>query len=467
MNNYYNSQEHRKELSRMDHRVLPICFVVDRSGSMKLFKDQETGTTRMTRLLQGVEQFFAQLQQDDSLCNKAEIAVVGFGKKENPRESEYEQKTYSYAWVEQDFTSVKNCHQISGYAKGAGDTPKGVDLALSLLEKEREFLKENGKKREYPWLVIMADGRATVTKGMDSEEMKERLKRVQGKVKALQSTGELTVISVLISEANDGEYKDALQQMRDFTLTGECVDLGGRRIIKKFTQFFKTLSKSVSVGRNMFASSSNRQYTTNNTLSEEKANEILNFIKVAPIGGSSNREQRVENEPTSVSNGGSIHYVKIAPARSGVSETSETERESQRAERIAEQERKSALSAVAATLGELRNGVVGFNMDDGDTAKTEIVSTHHQSDLEKLRTRLAKSSETVVQNPVPKIPTVENSIEQNQTVIKSVEKTVLVESTPSGLREVQKTKVVTRTASKESSEYIKNLLQDLDDWDYL
>ena len=138
MNNYYDAQEHRKELSRMDHRVLPICFVVDRSGSMKLFKDQETGATRMTRLLQGVEQFFTQLQQDDSLCNKAEIAVVGFGKKENPRESEYEQKTYSYAWVEQDFTSVKNCHQISGYAKGAGDTPKGVDLALSLLEKERE-----------------------------------------------------------------------------------------------------------------------------------------------------------------------------------------------------------------------------------------------------------------------------------------------------------------------------------------
>lgn len=239
---YKYLRRHCEELHASSAVVTPICIVVDTSHSMVdgRFKDSQ-GRNRMERLNDGIQQFLDEIKKDDLLADSVEIAIVTFN---------------VVSGTALAFSTVDNIRglQIEG-SNEAGDTPKGVETALQLLEQEKRFLKNNGKKYNQPWIVIMSDGRATpgkdsidpVTHKKDYTDINNRLRIVQNQTKAMEADGKLTVIPVLISEPTDGQYGLAKKQMQKFTNSNRCKEIGDGESQISFRDFFKILSRSVSV----------------------------------------------------------------------------------------------------------------------------------------------------------------------------------------------------------------------------
>jgi uncharacterized protein YegL len=235
-------RRHREELNASSAVVTPICIVVDTSHSMVdgRFVDSQ-GRTRMERLNDGIQQFLDEIKKDDVLADSVEIAIVTFN---------------TVSGTALAFSTIDNIRgvQIEGSSE-AGDTPKGVETALQLLEQEKGFLKSSGKKYNQPWIVIMSDGRATpgkdsidpVTRKKDYTEINNRLRIVQNKTKAMESNGKLTVIPVLISETTDGQYGLAKKQMQGYTNSNRCKEIADGESQVSFRDSFKILSRSVSV----------------------------------------------------------------------------------------------------------------------------------------------------------------------------------------------------------------------------
>lgn len=230
-------RRHREELNASSAVVTPICIVVDISKSMVLYKDA-FGKTRMDRLKDGIDDFLQEIRKNDLLADSVEISIVAFN---------------TEAYEIQPFSTIENLNNIElPPCNFSGDTPKGVECALSILEREKEFLKSSGKKYNQPWIVIMSDGRATIPKNpetgkRDYADVNRRLKIVQEKVRNLESLNKLTVIPVLISEVTDGEYIDGKRQMQGFTISNRCKEIGDGESQVSFRDFFKVLSRSVSV----------------------------------------------------------------------------------------------------------------------------------------------------------------------------------------------------------------------------
>ena len=223
-------RRHRAELKNSQSAILPICIVVDISKSMIMY--DLAGKTRMERLKEGIAEFLKEIRNDEILADSVEIAVVAFD---------------TTATVIQKFTTIENMENVEfPPCSRAGDTPRGVETALNLLEKEKRFLSENGKNYYQPWIVIMSDGRATVGKDGDKEKLKVRMTAAQSRAKNLEKADKLTVIPVLISETTDGEYPKAKKEMQGFTVAGRCKEIGDQQSQVSFREFFRTLRKSAS-----------------------------------------------------------------------------------------------------------------------------------------------------------------------------------------------------------------------------
>lgn len=279
-------RRHREELNASSAVVTPICIVVDTSHSMVdgRFVDSQ-GRTRMERLNDGIQQFLDEIKKDDLLADSVEIAIVTFN---------------TEAGTALAFSTIENIQGVTiAGGSTAGDTPKGVEAALDLLENEKNFLKNNGKKYNQPWIVIMSDGRATpgkeaydpITRKKDFSEINNRLRIVQNKTKAMESNGKLTVIPVLISETTDGQYGLAKKQMQGFTNSNRCKEIGDGESQVSFRDFFKILSRSVSV-----------------------SNADLLFADAPSASGARRPERRVERRDDYISQDEVARMIRREPA---------------------------------------------------------------------------------------------------------------------------------------------------------
>ena len=279
-------RRHREELNASSAVVTPICIVVDTSHSMVdgRFVDSQ-GRTRMERLNDGIEQFLDEIKKVDVLADSVEIAIVTFN---------------TEAGTALAFSTIENIQGVTiAGGSTAGDTPKGVEAALDLLENEKNFLKSNGKKYNQPWIVIMSDGRATpgreaydpITRKKDFSEINNRLRIVQNKTKAMESNGKLTVIPVLISETTDGQYGLAKKQMQGFTNSNRCKEIGDGESQVSFRDFFKILSRSVSV-----------------------SNADLLFADAPSASGARRPERRVERREDYISQDEVARMIRREPA---------------------------------------------------------------------------------------------------------------------------------------------------------
>lgn len=274
-------RRHQDELNKTNAVITPICIVVDRSGSMGQFKD-ESGMTRMERLNEGIRMFIKEIRDDDMLADSVEISIIGFAD-----DSEEILK----------FSTIDNIGDINiTNSNRAGDTPLGVEKALSVLEDEKQILKDNKSKYNQPWIVIFSDGRATLSakcrkdgeKSKDFFDIKHRLRVVQQKTKDLERNKKLTVIPVLISEPDGPAFDKGYEEMKGFSVENRALVLckDSRYNPKNYTfkDFFKILSKSVSVSNAdlVFGENSNNRkidndvrYNPNDYIKKEQAERYL------------------------------------------------------------------------------------------------------------------------------------------------------------------------------------------------
>ena len=209
---------------------VPICLCLDTSGSMgrtvggtrtgeKVFSDGQEwnvvtgGTSCISEMQLGIEQFYKAIREDETAMYSAEIAIVTFDDK---------------VTCVEDFSNIDRQEEIPKLtAQGNTAIGEGVNLALDLLEKRKSEYKEKGVDYFQPWLVLMTDGEPNG----DSEALIRAINRTRDYV----NSDKLTVFPVGIGGAAD------LNTLNEFSPKRQALRLQGLQ----FQDFFSWLSQSV------------------------------------------------------------------------------------------------------------------------------------------------------------------------------------------------------------------------------
>ena len=227
----------RNQLLRVEDLVnnptprIPICLCLDTSGSMgrtvggtrtgeTIFSDGKEwnvvtgGTSCISEMQQGIEQFYKAIREDETAMYSAEIAIVSFADR---------------AACVEDFANIERQEKVPKLtAQGNTAIGEGVNLALDLLEKRKEEYKAKGVDYFQPWLVLMTDG----APNGDREALIHAINRTRDQV----NDGKLTVFPIGIGKAAD------LNTLNEFSPKNPALRMQGLQ----FKEFFSWLSQSVS-----------------------------------------------------------------------------------------------------------------------------------------------------------------------------------------------------------------------------
>ena len=209
---------------------VPICLCLDTSGSMgrtvggtrtgeKVFSDGREwnvvtgGTSCISEMQQGIEQFYKAIREDENAVYSAEIAIVTFDDK---------------VTCVEDFANIDRQEAIPKLnAEGNTAIGEGVNMALDLLEKRRSEYKEKGVDYFKPWLVLMTDG--------EPNGDREALIRAINRSRDYVNSDKLAVFPIGIGDAAD------LDTLNKFSPKRQAFRLQG----VQFKEFFSWLSQSV------------------------------------------------------------------------------------------------------------------------------------------------------------------------------------------------------------------------------
>ena len=172
------------------------------------------GPTRLAKMVEGLENFYKSLREDETAYYAAEPAIITFN---------------DTAQCVQDFCNLEHQEELPKF-KAAGETAlgEGVNLTLDLLEKRKQEYKDAGVNYYQPWLVIMTDGYPNGSE----EELERAIERIQ----KLTAEKKLSVFAIGVGDEVDMEVLNRLSPAR------AAVMLQGLN----FKEFFEWLSKSVS-----------------------------------------------------------------------------------------------------------------------------------------------------------------------------------------------------------------------------
>lgn len=181
---------------------LPICLVLDTSGSM--------AGTPINELQEGVNIFYQALNEDEIAKLSAEIAIVTFGNED--------------VKILNDFASLERQNVPRLIAGGLTPMGEAIEVALNLLENRKREYKAAGVDYYQPWMVIMTDGMPT-----------DNVNNAVQKTRALIEDRKLVVFPLAIGEQADKQVLESLSGKSALKLKG-----------LNFKDFFVWLSKSVS-----------------------------------------------------------------------------------------------------------------------------------------------------------------------------------------------------------------------------
>ena len=126
-----------KELENNPSSRVPVCLVLDTSGSME--------GDPINELNEGVRLFYDAVRDDETALYSAEISIVTFG---------------GTASKQADFSTLE--HQTNApqfFANGGTPMGEAMNMALDMLEKRKNEYKSHGVDYYQPWIVLMTDGR--------------------------------------------------------------------------------------------------------------------------------------------------------------------------------------------------------------------------------------------------------------------------------------------------------------------
>jgi len=196
--------DRQKDLVENPTARLPICLVLDISGSMS--------GDPINELNRGVQEFFDAVLSDEVAKYSAEVAIVTFE---------------SSAAVELDFESIEKQRSKVRTLTTGGLTAMGsaVNMSLDLLERRKKEYQDAGVDYYQPWLVLMTDGAPT-----------DEISNSANRCADLVNKRKLTVFPVGIGASAD------LTCLARFSPRTTPAKLNG----VNFSAFFAWLSQSVS-----------------------------------------------------------------------------------------------------------------------------------------------------------------------------------------------------------------------------
>lgn len=195
-----------EELMENPSPRLPICLVLDTSGSM--------AGAKIAELNAAIAYFYNEIRQDEMASITAEIATISFGMSV--------QKIRDFSGIERQQVPILSA---------GGMTPMGeaVTLALDTLEQAKRVYKQMGTEYFQPWLVLMTDGEPTDSISLAVQQCRELIQRKK-----------LTVFPIAIG-------KDAnLSILSQFSQTVSALRMEATDL-KKFFRFLAMSTSSVSM----------------------------------------------------------------------------------------------------------------------------------------------------------------------------------------------------------------------------
>lgn len=145
---------------------LPVCLVLDKSGSMQ---EKTFGrTTKIDELNRNVVEFINYIRNDTKARRLCDLCIVAFGG-EAPE-------------IVQGYTAIDKVNFIP--LQAGGRTPMGgaVQLAIGLLEKRRTWYRNEGIQHYKPIMMLMSDGIPTDEYQSAAIQMTSMVKNKQIKI---------------------------------------------------------------------------------------------------------------------------------------------------------------------------------------------------------------------------------------------------------------------------------------------
>lgn len=147
---------------------LPLCLVLDNSGSMAVRTKSSMGSiVKIDELNANVEKLINYIKSDAKASKICDLCIITFGGRVN---------------VVTDYNRVDQIRPFKLMA--GGNTPLGeaVGLAIDLLNKRRDYYIENGIEHYKPIMVIMSDGEPTDSYVESARRCSEKVNRRELKV---------------------------------------------------------------------------------------------------------------------------------------------------------------------------------------------------------------------------------------------------------------------------------------------
>lgn len=213
-------------------RRVPVCILLDTSGSMRLLNHPQDKKTKIAALEDGLSLFYNELQKNMDAKYSADIAVITFGSNQ--------------AKIIEDFGLVGNKKKLRLKAEGKTALGAALQLGYDILQKRKAQYKKHGSDYYQPWLLILTDGMAS-----DRDKVIEMIPRLNADEKARK----LTVYPVAIGNRVDLPLLNELSLRGAFKLDGI-----------KFNKLFEWLSESITHA----ATSSDHQATEKETEKRSK-----------------------------------------------------------------------------------------------------------------------------------------------------------------------------------------------------
>lgn len=121
---------------------LPVCLVLDNSGSMQ---DKTLGRLRkIDELNKNVIEFINYVRNDPKARRICDLCIISFGG-ETPE-------------IVQGYTAIEKANFTPLSAQGRTPMGEAVQLAVSLLEKRRQWYRNEGIQHYKPIMLLMSDG---------------------------------------------------------------------------------------------------------------------------------------------------------------------------------------------------------------------------------------------------------------------------------------------------------------------
>jgi len=199
---------------------LPVCLILDTSGSMsETIKSSRGMVVKIDELNNNMHSLLNTIKNDNNARIMSDICIIACGGDE-PK-------------VLNGYTSVDKINYNNVVPRGRTPLGASVQLALDLLQKRREYYRNNGIEHYKPILMIMSDGQPT-------EQDNVVYTAAQRCTDAVNNEG-LKVLPIGIGQSARLDILDMFSPK----VKAKCIDN-----MDVFVQLFEMLSRSMSTSDN-------------------------------------------------------------------------------------------------------------------------------------------------------------------------------------------------------------------------